>query len=132
MSASASSAKSEMNDIELSGETDDEVVKDGETRFDDGDAPVRNISDPGHPTGSEHRENMNTHRPCSSWCKFGVVGRGVFSPHRRSDAQDELEGVLHVSVDFGLFGEKKSEKQVSTVLVVREKGNQIAWAMLVP
>ena len=33
---SALSAKSEMNDIQLNGETDDEDMEDGETGFDDG------------------------------------------------------------------------------------------------
>ena len=46
---SALSAKRGMNDIELNGETDDEDMEDGETRFDDGSAPVRNIRDPEQP-----------------------------------------------------------------------------------
>ena len=72
VSDSASSAKSEMNDVELNGETDDEDMEDGETRFDDGSAPARNIRDPGQPTASERREHMNTHthRPSRSWCKL--------------------------------------------------------------
>ena len=36
---------------------------------------------------------MTTHGPHRSWCKFCVMGRGVNAPHRRSDAQDGLEGV---------------------------------------
>ena len=40
----ALSAKSEINDIELNGGTDDEDMEDGETGFDDGSAPVRDIS----------------------------------------------------------------------------------------
>ena len=51
------------NDIEWNGETDDEDVEDGETGFDDGSAPVRNMRDPGQPTENEHSEQMNTHRP---------------------------------------------------------------------
>ena len=43
---SAFSTKSEMNDIGLNGETDDEDMEDGETGFDDGSAPVRTIRDP--------------------------------------------------------------------------------------
>ena len=93
------SAKSEMNDIELIGETDDEYMEDGETGFDDGSAPVRNLCDPEQPAESERRQHMNTHRPYRSWCKFCLMGRGVNSPHTRSDAQDDLEGVLHVSMD---------------------------------
>ena len=41
------SAKNEMHDIRLNGETDDEDMEDGETGFDDGSAPVRNICGPG-------------------------------------------------------------------------------------
>ena len=93
---SALNAKSEMYDIELNGETDDEDMEDGETGCDDGSAPVRNIRDPGQPTESDLRDHMNTHRPCRSWWKFCSMGRGVNSPHRTSDAQDDLEGVLHV------------------------------------
>ena len=110
------SAKSEMNDIEFNGETKDEDIEDGETGFDDGSAPVRNIRDPGHPTESARREHMNTHRPCRSWCKFCVMG-----PHRRSDAQDDVEGVRLVSMDYGFLGEKESEEQVTPVLVTRER-----------
>ena len=44
------SAKSDGNDIELNGETDDEDVEEVETGFDDGSAQVRNIRDSGQPT----------------------------------------------------------------------------------
>ena len=97
VSNSASSAKSGGDDIELNWEANDEDMEDGETGYDDRSAQVRNICDPGQPTASEHTEHMTTHRPYRSWFKFCVMGRGVNSPHRRPDAQDELEGVLHVS-----------------------------------
>ena len=90
------SATNDENDVELKG---DEDVEDGETGFDDGCAQVRNILDPGQPTARDHQEHMTSHRPCRSWCKFCVMGRGVNSPHRRSGAQDALEEVLHVSMD---------------------------------
>ena len=96
------------NDEELNGETDDENMEDGDTRFDEGSAQVKNIRDPGQPTAKEHQEHFTTHRPYRSWCKFCVMGRGVNAPHRKSDAQDDLEGVPHVSMDYGFFGEKKS------------------------
>ena len=89
--------QSDMNDIELHGETDDEDMVDGETGYDDGSAPVRNIRDPGQPTVNEHREHMTTRRPADHGC---VMGRGVSSPHKRLDAQDDLEGVLHKSIDW--------------------------------
>ena len=38
------------------------------------------------------------------------------SPHRRSDAQDDLEGVPHVSMDSGFHGERESEERVTLVL----------------
>ena len=80
---------------ELHGETDDDMEDGG---FDDGSAQVRNIRDPGQPTAKEYQEHMTTHRPYRSWCKFCVIGRGVNAPQRRSDAQDDLEGVPHVSI----------------------------------
>ena len=126
------SAKSEMNDIELIGETDDEYMEDGETGFDDGSAPVRNLGDPEQLTESERRQHMNTHRPCRSWCKFCLMGRAMNSPHRRSDAQDDLEDVSHVSMDYGFFGEKESEDQVTLELVIRERRHEMSWAMRVP
>ena len=43
------------------------------------------------------------------------------SPHRRSD---DPEGALHVSMDYGLFGEKESEEQVTLVLVIFERTEQ--------
>ena len=103
MCNSALSAKGDVNDFELDGETDDEDTEDGKTGFDDESAVVRNICDPGQPTESEPREHMNTHQPHRSWCKFCVMGRGVRTPHRKSDVQDDLEGVLHVSMDYGFF-----------------------------
>ena len=39
--SSALSVKSDGNDTELNGETDDEDMEDGETGFDDGSAQVR-------------------------------------------------------------------------------------------
>ena len=80
-----------VSDIELNGETDDEDTEDGETGLDDGSAQVRNIRDPGRPTAHEHQEHMTTHRPYRSMCRFCLMGRGVTSPHRGSDAQDGLE-----------------------------------------
>ena len=60
------------------------------------------------------------------------MGRGVNSPHRRSDAHDDLEGLLHVSMDCGFLGEKESEEQVTLVLFIRERRRKMTWAMLVP
>ena len=83
------SVKSDGNDIESNGETDDEDMEDGEMGFDDGSPQARNIRDPGQPTAHEHQERMTTHRPYRSWCQFCVLGRGVNSPHRISDPQDD-------------------------------------------
>ena len=55
---------------------------------------------------------MTSHRPYRSWCKFCVMGRGGNSPHKRSDARDDLEGVLHVPTDYGFLGGKENEEQV--------------------
>ena len=53
--------------------------------------------------------------------------RGVKSPHRRSDAQDDLEGVSH-----GFLGERESEEQVAIVLIIRERRHKMTWAVQVP
>ena len=87
-------------------------MQDGEMGFDDGSSQVKNIRDPGQPTAKEHQEHMTTHRPYRSWCKFCVMRRGVNAPHRRSDAQDHLEGVHHVSMDYGFLGERESVDRV--------------------
>ena len=58
---SALGAKSDENDVELYGETDDEDMEDEETGFNDGSAQVRNIRDPGQSTVKEHQEHMTTH-----------------------------------------------------------------------
>ena len=126
------SAANDENGDKLNGETDDEDMEDGEMGIDDGSAQVRNIRDPGQPTAKEHQEHMTTHRPYRSWCKFCVMGRGVNVPHRRSDAQDDLEGVPHVSMDCRFLGEKESEDRASPVLVIRERRHKMTWAMLVP
>ena len=115
------SVKNDGDDIGLKGEADDEGMEDGETGFDDGSAQVRNIRDPGQQTVKEQQEHMATHRPHRSWCKFCVMGRGVNSPHRRSDAEDDFEGVHHVSMDCGFLGEKGSEEQVTPLLVICER-----------
>ena len=83
-------ATNDENDVELNGETDDEDMEDGEMACDDGSAQVR-----------PHN------RPYRSWCKFCVMGRGVNAPHRRSDAEDDVEGVPHVSMDFGFLRERE-------------------------
>ena len=53
------------------------------------------------------------------------------SSHRKSDAQDDLEGVSHVSMsmDYGFLGERESEEQV---LVSRERRHKMTRAVLVP
>ena len=93
---------------------------------------VRNVRDTSQPTAKEHHEHVTTHRPHRSWCKFCVMGRDVNAPHRRSDAQDDLDGVPHVSMDYGFPGERDSEEQVSLVLVIHERRHKMTWAMLVP
>ena len=129
---SALSATEDENDVELNGETDDEEKEDGETEFDDGTAWVRIFRDPSQPTVKEYQEHMTTHRPYRSWCKFCVMGRGVNAPHRTSDAQDDLDGVPHVSTDYGFLRERDSEEKVSPVLVIGERRHKMTWAMLVP
>ena len=83
------SATNDETDVELNDETDDEDMEDGEMGFDDGSVQLRNIRDIGQPTAKELQQHMTTHRQYRSWCKFCVMGRGVNSPHRRSDAQDD-------------------------------------------
>ena len=129
---SALSVKSDGNDIELNGQTDDEDMEDGEMGFGGRSAEVRKIRDPGQPTAHEHQEHMTTHRSYRSWCQFCVMGRGVDSPHRRSDPQDDLEGELRVSMDYRFFREEESVEQVTLVLVIRERRHKMTWAMLVP
>ena len=102
--------------------------------FNDASAQVRNVRDAGQPTAKEHQEHMTmtTHRPYRLWCKFCVMGRGVNAPHRRSNAQDDLDGMPHVSMDYGFLGERDSEEQTSPVLFIRERRHKMTWAMLVP
>ena len=119
-----------IRDRELNGEMDDEDMKNGEAELDDGSAQVRNIRDPGQPFVKEYQEHMTTHRPYRSWCKFCVMGRGVNAPHRRSNAQDDLDGVPHVSTDYGFLGERESEEQVSPVLVIRATWTQQSHAQV--
>ena len=60
------------------------------------------------------------------------MGRGVNAPHRRTDAQDDLEGLPHVSMDYGFLGETEGEEHVSAVLVISERRHKMTWTMLVP
>ena len=68
----ALSAKSDVNDIELNGETDDEGMEDREMGLDDWCAQMRNIRDPGQPTASEHQEHVTTDHGASSVETTGV------------------------------------------------------------
>ena len=52
---------------------------------------------------------------------------GVSAPHRRSDAQDDLEGAPHVSIDCGFLGEKESEDRVCPALVIPERRHKMTW-----
>ena len=99
----ALSATEDENDVELSGETDDEQMEDGEMEFDDGSVQVGNVRDPDQPTAKEHQGACG-HTPTRSWCRFCVMGCGVNAPHRRSNAQDDLDGMPHVSMDCGFLG----------------------------
>ena len=125
-----SATNDETGDDELNGETDDDYMEDGETGFDDGSVQVRNIRDPGQPTAKEHQEHLTTNQPYRSWCNFCVMVRGVNAPHRKSDAQDDSEGVPHVSMDYVFLGERESEDGVSPVLDIRDRRHKMTWAML--
>ena len=52
------------------------------------------------------------------------------APDRRSDAQDDLDGVPHVSMDCGFLGERESEEHVTSVLVIHERRHKMTWAIL--
>ena len=128
-----SSVTSDGSGIEFNGETDDEDMEDGEMGLNDGSARTRNIRDPGQPDCSrtpraqDHTSTTQITVPVlrdGTWCELAA--------QRRSDPQDDLEGVLHVSMDCGFLGERESEEQVAPVLVIRERRPKMTWAMLVP
>ena len=50
------------------------------------------------------------------------------SPHRKSDAQDALDGVSPCVDGLRFYGKKGSEGQATPMLVIRE----MTWEMLVP
>ena len=50
---SALSMRSDGNDIELNGETNEEDLENGETGFKNGSPQMRNIRDPGQPTNTK-------------------------------------------------------------------------------
>ena len=78
------------------------------------------------------KRTHRAHRPCREWCRFCGVGRCVNSLHMKSYVQDDLEGVLHESMDCGCLGEKESEEQLTRVLVIHERRHKMTWALLVP
>ena len=61
------SAKSDVNDLQWNGETDDEAWRTGRRGSMTGVRQVKNSRDPGQPTESERREHMNTNQPHTSW-----------------------------------------------------------------
>ena len=70
---SALSVKSDGNDIELNGETNDEDMEDGEAGFDGGSAQARNIRDPGQPT--DHSSTTQIMVPVlrdGTWCELAA------------------------------------------------------------
>ena len=121
------------NGVELNGETADEDMEDGEVGFDDGSAQVRKHPRP-RPTDRQRAPSGHDHTSTAQIMAqvLCAMGRGVNAPQRRSDTQEDLEGVPRVSVDYGFLGERESEEQVSPVLVIRERRHKMTWAMLVP
>ena len=57
------------------------------------------------------------------------MGRSVNSPHRRSDAKDDSDGVFHVSMYYEFVGEKDLKNR--WLLCWPVKGDKMTWAMLV-
>ena len=87
----------------------DAYRRDGPDQNEHGISEVAAAHYTGQPTVKEHQELMATHRPYRSRCKFCVMGR-VNAPHRRSDGQDDLEGVPHISMGCGFLGERESRR----------------------
>ena len=127
----ALTAKSNGNDIELNGETNDEDMEDGETGFDDGSAQVRNIRDQGQPTAYEHQEHMTTHRIMArvlrdgTWCELAAQEIGCskcFGKRRWSMCRWILGSLV-----------KRNLKNRSLLCCSSgERRHKITWTMLVP
>ena len=96
------------------------------------EAPIKVKRDPAMPTAEERQKHEIAHLPPRPWCPICVEARAIEGPHRRQNAEQKLEGLPSVSVDYCEVGENPDDTEDRQVcLVARDKWTTSTWARLV-
>ena len=96
------------------------------------EAPIKVKRDPAMPTAEERQKHDIAHLPPRPWCPICVEARAIEDPHKRQSAEQKLEGLPSVSVDYCEIGENPDDTEDRQVcLVARDKWTTSTWARLV-
>ena len=80
-------------------------MADLEAEAEQGDAKVKEATEPNLPSAEEIKKHNLTHLPYRNWCSHCVMGRGKEDPHHRvktdnSNDDDEVEGKPVIQLDY--------------------------------
>ena len=83
-------------------------------------------SRPYQPTKAEREAHEITHLPYRNWCPHCVAGKGVSSPHFKSDGEEPIG--IEVSMDYCFMGDEATEG-VPPILIAWDGGHRALWAL---
>ena len=96
------------------------------------EAPINVRRDPAMPTAEERQKHDIAHLPPRPWCPICVEARAIEDPHKRQSAEQKLEGLPSISVDYCEIGENPGDTEDKQVcLLARDKWTTSTWARLV-
>ena len=79
------------------------------------------------PTKEEIREHEVTHLPFRPWCRHCVFGKGVRSPHLKSDDKEKIGTTI--SMDYCFMADDEEEGDLPGVLVIWDDNHECLWAL---
>jgi len=85
---------------------------------------MKKLIDPKLPSKEEVNAHEMTHLPFRNWCRHCVKGRGVETPHRKSERDER--GIPEVHVDYA-FPTSTVGTEGLIVLVARRKNVTAEW-----
>ena len=76
--------------------------------------PAKIAADPGQPSQEEKESHRIDHYPYRAWCRWCVMGRGVGTPHTRSQTTLEVPrvGINHFFVSGGEVKERGTHEEL--------------------
>ena len=114
------------DEVEAGGSADGDIESDKEAEDGEDVRTPKVAARPAQPTKAEIEAHEITHLPYRSWCAHCVAGKGVSSPHYRSDAGDRIG--ITVSLDYCFMGDEATDG-IPPTLVVWDDGNRALWAL---